>query len=212
GFKAVLAVLNTKASQSRQHSMSESGFHVSTSATQLVEPLFSSFEFHFKLTEFHTDLQLEEEAADLYTLSILNDVQEEILASITHCLSVNAEEIQLYEKYCIRDTELDACVHGIRCIVEDTVDRLVPFRDKLDLCRLELTDIGQGMRQSNSKGIVYHSRWKNAGELIQIEAAASKKRRTCFICRKAEGHNSRTCPYNDSINAANERPTRNTRS
>ncbi|GKD85286.1 hypothetical protein Tco_1356440 [Tanacetum coccineum] len=59
-----------------------------------------------KLIEFRNDLQLEKEAANLYTLNIFYDVQEKLLASITHCLSVNVEQIGLYEKYFVRDTEV----------------------------------------------------------------------------------------------------------
>ncbi|GJW01728.1 hypothetical protein Tco_1556979 [Tanacetum coccineum] len=59
-----------------------------------------------KLIEFRNDLQLEKEDANLYTLNIFYDVQEKLLASITHCLSVNVEQIGLYEKYFVRDTEV----------------------------------------------------------------------------------------------------------
>ncbi|GJR01058.1 FAR1 DNA binding domain, zinc finger, SWIM-type, MULE transposase domain containing protein [Tanacetum coccineum] len=133
------------------------------------------------------------------------------------------------------DITVDACFRAIRRIVEDTVDKLVPFKDKLDLYRLKLTDLLANVEadvpilmykskkytffsmlgvteparvdiqvpiQSQNKCTGSHSRWKNADELIQIEAPASKKRRTCFVCGKAEGHNSKTCPYKDSINAA----------
>nr|GEX19946.1 hypothetical protein [Tanacetum cinerariifolium] len=67
-------------------------------------------------------------------------------------------------------------------------------------------------RHSNNKGIGSHSRWKNMDELVQNEAESSKKRRTCFSYGKAEGHNSRTCPYKDTINASNKRVTSSTRS
>ncbi|GJY18684.1 monothiol glutaredoxin-S7, chloroplastic [Tanacetum coccineum] len=106
----------------------------------------------------------------------------------------------------------DACFCVIRRIVEDTVNKLVPFKEKLDLYRLKLTDLLANVEadvpilivphQSQNKCTSSHSRWKNADELIQIEAPALKKRRTCFVCGKAEGHNSKTCPYKDSINAA----------
>nr|GEU64193.1 hypothetical protein [Tanacetum cinerariifolium] len=67
-------------------------------------------------------------------------------------------------------------------------------------------------RHSNNKGTGSHSRWKNMDELVQNEAESSKKRRTCFSYGKAEGHNSRTCPYKDTINASNKRATSSTRS
>ncbi|GJR09735.1 FAR1 DNA binding domain, zinc finger, SWIM-type, MULE transposase domain containing protein [Tanacetum coccineum] len=131
------------------------------------------------------------------------------------------------------ESSSDAYFCAIRRIVEDTVDKLVPFKDKLDLYRLKLTDLLANVEADvpilmyESKKYTFfsmlgvteparvdiqvpiqnkctgsHSRWKNADELIQIEAPASKKRRTYFVCGKAEGHNSKTCPYKDSINAA----------
>ncbi|GJT01628.1 FAR1 DNA binding domain, zinc finger, SWIM-type, MULE transposase domain containing protein [Tanacetum coccineum] len=56
--------------------------------------------------EFRTEVQLEKDVADLYTLGIFYDVQDEIYALITHCLSVNVEHIGLNEKYFIRNTEV----------------------------------------------------------------------------------------------------------
>ncbi|GKA87244.1 hypothetical protein Tco_0808955 [Tanacetum coccineum] len=67
-------------------------------------------------------------------------------------------------------------------------------------------------RHSKNKGTGSHTWWKNMDELIQNEAESSKKRRTCFVCGKAEGHNCRTCPHKDEINAANKRTKRITRS
>ncbi|GJV17829.1 hypothetical protein Tco_1363152 [Tanacetum coccineum] len=49
----------------------------------LLSLLISSSEFLIKLIEFRNDLQLEKEAANLYTLNIFYDVQEKLLASIT---------------------------------------------------------------------------------------------------------------------------------
>ncbi|GJW35502.1 hypothetical protein Tco_0058422 [Tanacetum coccineum] len=136
---------------------------------------------------------------------------------------------------CVCESSSDACFCAIRRIVKDTVDKLFPFKDKLDLYRLELNDLLANAEadvpilmykskkytffsmlgvteparvdiqvplQSQNKCIGSHSRWKNADELIQIEASASKKRRTYFVCGKAEGHNSKTCPYKDRFNAA----------
>ncbi|GJZ61766.1 hypothetical protein Tco_0617903 [Tanacetum coccineum] len=69
-------------------------------------------------------------------------------------------------------------------------------------------------RHSTNKGSGSHTRWKHMDELIQNEAESSKKRRTCFVCGRAEGYNCRTCPYKDAINAAaaNKRTKRSTRS
>nr|GEV31301.1 pentatricopeptide repeat-containing protein [Tanacetum cinerariifolium] len=146
--------------------------------------------------------------------------------------------------YCTSNI-VDVNVRAILWIVEDTVDMLVLFKDKLDLYRLELFDLLakveanvpvllrkskkdtfcsmlgiteptgvdiQVPKLSKNKGTGSHSRWKNMDELIQIEYKASKKRRTCFACGKAEGHNSITCSYKDTINVANKRTTRSTRS
>ncbi|GJV72985.1 RNA-directed DNA polymerase, eukaryota [Tanacetum coccineum] len=143
------------------------------------------------------------------------------------------------------DTSSNAAIRAIRRIFEDTVDRLVPFKEKLDLYRLELSDllakaeadvpvlmrvnnkdtfcsmlgvtepervVIKVPRHSANKGTGSHKRWKNMDELIQNAAESSKKRRTCFVCGKAEGHNSRTCPHKDEINAANKRTKRVTRS
>ncbi|GJX80647.1 FAR1 DNA binding domain, zinc finger, SWIM-type, MULE transposase domain containing protein [Tanacetum coccineum] len=286
-------------------------------------------ESRYNRPQFRTDLQLEKEAAELFTLNIFYEIQDEILASNTKCLSVNVEQMGRFEKYYIRDTEVKKwedstqfevyevlysssdtiltcscrrnelygllCRHilyvlrmnnvnkflreyvldrwsksndnlwvdtyafacessssvGIRAIhriIEDTVDRLVPFKDKLDLYRLELSDllakaevdvlvlmrvnkkdtfcsmlgvtepesvVIKVPRHSTNKGSGSHSSWKNMDELIQNEAESSKKRRTCFVCGRAEGHNCRTCPYKAAINvavAANKRTKCTTRS
>ncbi|GKE66788.1 hypothetical protein Tco_1520949, partial [Tanacetum coccineum] len=143
------------------------------------------------------------------------------------------------------DTSSNDAIRAIRRIFEDTVDRLVPFKDKLDLYRLELSDllakaeadvlvlmrvnnkdtfcsmlgvtepervVIKVPRNSSNKGTGSHTRWKNMDELIQNAAGSSKKRRTCFVCGKAEGHNCRTCPHKDEINTANKRTKRVTRS
>ncbi|GJV99666.1 FAR1-related sequence 5-like protein [Tanacetum coccineum] len=272
---------------------------------------------------------LEKEVAELLTLNIFYEIQDEIVASIAKCLSVNVEQMGRFEKYYIRDTDVKKwedstqfevyevlysssdtiftcscrryelygllCCHilyvlrmnnvnefpreymldrwsksddnlwvdtsafacdstssvgilTIRRIVEDTLDRLVPFKDKLDLYRLELSDllakeeaevlvlmrvnkkdtfcsmlgvtepervVIKVPRHSTNKGTSSHKRWKNMEELIQNEGESSKKRRTSFVCGRAEGHNCRTCPYKAAINAAvtaNKRMKCNTRS
>ncbi|GKD67428.1 FAR1 DNA binding domain, zinc finger, SWIM-type, MULE transposase domain containing protein, partial [Tanacetum coccineum] len=154
-------------------------------------------------------------------------------ADIFYVLRMN--NVENFPREYVLDRCSDACFRAIRQIVEDTIDKFVPFKDKLDLYRLKLTDLLANVEadvpilmykskkytffsmlgvteparvdiqvpiQSQNKCIGSHSRWKNADELIQIEAPASKKIRTCFVCGKAEGHNSKTCPYKDSINAA----------
>ncbi|PWA59926.1 zinc finger, SWIM-type, MULE transposase domain, FHY3/FAR1 family [Artemisia annua] len=60
----------------------------------------------YKTHEYRTELKLERDAAELYTLSVFFDVQDELFFSIAHCLSVNIEKIGLFEKYFIRDTEV----------------------------------------------------------------------------------------------------------
>nr|GEX24082.1 hypothetical protein [Tanacetum cinerariifolium] len=250
--------------------------------------------------EFRTDWQLEKDAAELFTLNIFYEIQDEIVAYIAKCLSINVEQMSRLEKYFIRDTEVkngkiplnlkclrccilhlipyllahaneyvldrwsksdeniwvdtsadayesssDVAVRAIRRIFKHTVDRLVPFKDKLDLYRLELSDLLAkeeadvpvlmrvnkkdtfylmlGVTEpdrvvikvpshSKNKGTGSYTRWKNMDELIQNEVESSKKRRTCFVCLKVEGHNSRTCPHKDEINAADKRTKRVTRS
>ncbi|GJY97273.1 FAR1-related sequence 5-like protein [Tanacetum coccineum] len=252
-------------------------------------------ESRYNRPEFRTDWPLEKDAAELFTLNIFYEIQDEIVASIAKCLSVNVEQMGGSEKYFIRDTDVkkwkdstqfevyevfycssdtiltcscrrcfspdenvwvdtsavacdtssNAAIRAIRRIFEDTVDRLVPFKEKLDLYRLELSDllakaeadvpvlmrvnnkdtfcsmlgvtepervVIKVPRHSANKGTGSHKRWKNMDELIQNAAESSKKRRTCFVCGKAEGHNCRTCPHKDEINSANKRTKRVTRS
>ena len=157
--------------------------------------------------------------------------------SISFDVSVNA----------VNAAESSSCSahRAIRQIVEATVDRLMPFKEKLEMYRLQLLDLlslaedevpvslsnnkadifcsvlgvtePAGVeikvpKQSKNKGTGSHSRWKNMDEILSKEAEASKKRRTCFTCGKAEGHNSRTCPYKNSISGTCKRSTRSTRS
>ncbi|PWA37080.1 zinc finger, SWIM-type, MULE transposase domain, FHY3/FAR1 family [Artemisia annua] len=281
----------------------------------------------YNTPEYRTELKLERDASDLYSLSVFYDVQDELVSSIVHCLSINVEKIGLFEKYFIRDNEVKKwkyknssevyevlysscdmsvtctckrfelfgllCRHifyvlrmnnvqdfpneyvldrwsktpasisfdatqiaaetsscsdlrAIRQIVEDTVDRLMPFKDKLEMYRLHLLELLssaedevpvapnknkadifcsvlgvtepagveiQVPRQSKNKGTGSHSRWKNMDKILRNkEAESSKKRRTCFTCGKAEGHNSRTCPYKNNISGSCKRSTRSTRS
>ncbi|GKC39968.1 hypothetical protein Tco_1052352, partial [Tanacetum coccineum] len=76
------------------------------------------------------------------------------------------------------ESSSDVGIYAIHQIVGDTIDRLVPFKDKLDFYRLELSGLlaSQFPRQSKNKGTGCHSRFKNMDELIQNEAESSKKR------------------------------------
>ncbi|GJU93001.1 FAR1 DNA binding domain, zinc finger, SWIM-type, MULE transposase domain containing protein [Tanacetum coccineum] len=227
-------------------------------------------ESRYNRPEFRTDWPLEKDAAELFTLNIFYEIQDEIVASIAKCLSVNVEQMGGSEKYFIRDTDVkkwkdstqfevyevfycssdtiltcscrqyvldrwsksdenvwvdtsavacetssDAAIRAIQRIFEDTVDRLVPFKESWILYGLDIepeTVVIKVPRHSANKGTGSHKRWKNMDELIQNAAESSKKRRTCFVCGKAEGHNCRTCPHKDEINAANKRTKRVTRS
>ncbi|GJY58450.1 FAR1-related sequence 5-like protein [Tanacetum coccineum] len=87
---------------------------------------------------------LEKEDAELFTLNIFYEIQDEIVASIAKCLCcilhlipyllAHEDDDNLWV-----DTSAFACessssvgIRAIRRIVEDNVDRLVPFKDKLD--------------------------------------------------------------------------------
>ena len=108
-------------------------------------------------------------------------------------------------------------------IFESTVDRLVNNMDKLKIYKDEMNgllakakidvpvlpkinskDVMSSMLgvkepkkrsinnpdQSVTKGTGVHSRWKSINE---VEKEESDKRRTCSICGRKDGHNSRTC-------------------
>ena len=63
-------------------------------------------ESRYNTPEYRTELKLERDAAELYSLSVFFDVQDELVSSIVHCLSLNIEEIGLFVKYFIRDNEV----------------------------------------------------------------------------------------------------------
>ena len=63
-------------------------------------------ESRYNTPEYRTELKLERDAAELYSLSVFFDVQDELVSSIVHCLSLNIEEIGLFIKYFIRDNEV----------------------------------------------------------------------------------------------------------
>nr|GEX10581.1 FAR1 DNA binding domain, zinc finger, SWIM-type, MULE transposase domain, FHY3/FAR1 family [Tanacetum cinerariifolium] len=63
-------------------------------------------ESRYNRPEFRTDWQLEKDAAELFTLNIFYEIQDEIVASIAKFLSVNVEQMGWFDKYFIRDTEV----------------------------------------------------------------------------------------------------------
>ncbi|GJX95908.1 hypothetical protein Tco_0351706, partial [Tanacetum coccineum] len=63
-------------------------------------------ESRYNRPEFRTELQLEKDAVDLYTLNIFYEVQDEIVVSIIRCLLANVEHIGQFEKYFIHDTKV----------------------------------------------------------------------------------------------------------
>ncbi|GJX68287.1 FAR1-related sequence 5-like protein [Tanacetum coccineum] len=66
-------------------------------------------ESRYNRPEFRTELQLEKDVVDLYTLNIFYKVQDEIVVSITRCLLANVEHIGQFEKYFIHDTKVLYC-------------------------------------------------------------------------------------------------------
>ncbi|GJW88578.1 FAR1 DNA binding domain, zinc finger, SWIM-type, MULE transposase domain containing protein [Tanacetum coccineum] len=63
-------------------------------------------ESRYNRLEFRTDWPLEKDAAEFFTLNIFYEIQDEIVASIAKCLSVNVEQMGGSEKYFIRDTDV----------------------------------------------------------------------------------------------------------
>ncbi|GJU22000.1 FAR1-related sequence 5-like protein [Tanacetum coccineum] len=63
-------------------------------------------ESRYNRPEFRTDWSLEKDAAELFTLNIFYEIQDEIVASISKCLSINVEQTGGSEKYFIRDTKV----------------------------------------------------------------------------------------------------------
>ncbi|GJY03242.1 FAR1 DNA binding domain, zinc finger, SWIM-type, MULE transposase domain containing protein [Tanacetum coccineum] len=58
------------------------------------------------------DLQMEKEASTFYTQTVFFDVQDEIYASYSHCMSVNVLQVDNAEKYTIHDMQAE---NKIRC-------------------------------------------------------------------------------------------------
>ncbi|PWA79107.1 FAR1 DNA binding domain, Zinc finger, SWIM-type, MULE transposase domain, FHY3/FAR1 family [Artemisia annua] len=64
--------------------------------------------------DFKTHLQVEKEAAELYTHTVFYDVQDEIFESLFHCCSLSVQEDDTSLTYMIRDIEADYTpVHGV---------------------------------------------------------------------------------------------------
>ncbi|GJV30413.1 putative reverse transcriptase domain-containing protein, partial [Tanacetum coccineum] len=58
------------------------------------------------------DLQMEKEASTFYTRTVFFDVQDEIYASYSHCMSVNVLQVDNDEKYSIRDMQVENRIRG----------------------------------------------------------------------------------------------------
>ena len=64
--------------------------------------------------DFKTHLEVEKEAAELYTHTVFYDVQDEIFESLFHCCSLSVQEDDTSLTYIIRDTEADyTTIHGV---------------------------------------------------------------------------------------------------
>ncbi|PWA96204.1 FAR1 DNA binding domain, Zinc finger, SWIM-type, MULE transposase domain, FHY3/FAR1 family [Artemisia annua] len=64
--------------------------------------------------DFKTHLQVEKEAAELYTHTVFYDVQDEICESLFHCCSLSVQEDNTSLTYIIRDIEADyTTIHGV---------------------------------------------------------------------------------------------------
>jgi hypothetical protein len=61
----------------------------------------------YTIPDFHTELQIEKEACELYTRAIFFDVQTEIYASVIACMSVSVSDFDSGKKYVIQDTGED---------------------------------------------------------------------------------------------------------
>ena len=64
--------------------------------------------------EFKTHLEVEKEAAELYTHTVFYDVQDEICESLFHCFSLSVQQDATSHTYMIRDIEADyTTIHGV---------------------------------------------------------------------------------------------------
>ncbi|GJY81894.1 FAR1-related sequence 5-like protein, partial [Tanacetum coccineum] len=76
----------------------------------------------YKNPKLKTDLQMEKEASTFYTRMVFFDVQDEIYASYSHCMSVNVVQVDNAEKYSIRDMQAENRIRGDNHFVVYQVD------------------------------------------------------------------------------------------
>ncbi|GJU38688.1 FAR1 DNA binding domain, zinc finger, SWIM-type, MULE transposase domain containing protein [Tanacetum coccineum] len=76
----------------------------------------------YKNPKLKTDLQMEKEASTFYTRTVFFDVQDEIYASYSHCMSVNVVQVDNAEKYSIRDMQAENRIRGDNNFVVYQVD------------------------------------------------------------------------------------------
>ncbi|GJT80248.1 FAR1-related sequence 5-like protein [Tanacetum coccineum] len=76
----------------------------------------------YKNLKLKTDLQMEKEASTFYTQTVFFDVQDEIYASYSHCMSVNVVQVDNAEKYSIRDMQAENRIKGDNNFVVYQVD------------------------------------------------------------------------------------------
>ncbi|GJR97236.1 FAR1 DNA binding domain, zinc finger, SWIM-type, MULE transposase domain containing protein [Tanacetum coccineum] len=76
----------------------------------------------YKNSKLKTDLQMEKEASTFYTRTVFFDVQDEIYASYSHCMSVNVVQVDNAEKYSIRDMQAENRIRGDNNFVVYQVD------------------------------------------------------------------------------------------
>ena len=67
---------------------------------------------NYTTPDFKTHLQVEKDAAKLYTNTLFYDVQDEIWASLFHCCSLSVQESATFSTFVIRDTEADYKING----------------------------------------------------------------------------------------------------
>ncbi|GKC00402.1 FAR1-related sequence 5-like protein, partial [Tanacetum coccineum] len=68
---------------------------------------------NYTTPNFKTHLDIEKEAAELYTQTLFYDVQDEIWCSLMHCHSLNVIESENFSTFVIRDIEADYKIHNV---------------------------------------------------------------------------------------------------
>lgn len=81
----------------------------------------------YKNPKLKTDLQIEKEASTLYTRTIFLEVQNEIYASYSHCMSINVAQVDNGERYSIRDMQAENKIRGENNFVVYQVCVLILF-------------------------------------------------------------------------------------